>query len=439
MLSRKLNLKIDDRTKQMNKNVIYNFVLKGMAFIVNLLYIRVSYNFFNDDVLFGVWMTILTFLTFITVIDLGLGNGLRNELIKLIATNSLKNAQILVSTTYFYVFLIVSVISLIYLFFNSYINWNQILNSDITNLKFVMNITIITSLINLFFGLIFSISNAYQKNYIFGFFNLLSNLLIVILLIIVELKGVGDQIVVMAFIYGTSNIIVSLLANLLLFKHSFRKIKPQLNKIRVYDGKNIIKSGINFFFLQVLILLIMSINNVIILKILGPTYVTEYQLAFRLFNILVVVAGIIFSPLWSAYRDAYIRKDYVWMTKVVKRNWLIFLLFVIVSFLLVCFGNSILKVWINEKVSVDISILILTAVYSLLIIWQSIHAYLLNSINKFSIQIITFIIGLIIGIPSSIMLGEIMGVPGVLLGSISSLLLFSIVAPYKIRKELEKN
>jgi len=423
----------------MNKNVIYNFVLKGMAFIVNLLYIRVSYNFFNDDVLFGVWMTILTFLTFITVIDLGLGNGLRNELIKLIATNSLKNAQILVSTTYFYVFLIVSVISLIYLFFNSYINWNQILNSDITNLKFVMNITIITSLINLFFGLIFSISNAYQKNYIFGFFNLLSNLLIVILLIIVELKGVGDQIVVMAFIYGTSNIIVSLLANLLLFKHSFRKIKPQLNKIRVYDGKNIIKSGINFFFLQVLILLIMSINNVIILKILGPTYVTEYQLAFRLFNILVVVAGIIFSPLWSAYRDAYIRKDYVWMTKVVKRNWLIFLLFVIVSFLLVCFGNSILKVWINEKVSVDISILILTAVYSLLIIWQSIHAYLLNSINKFSIQIITFIIGLIIGIPSSIMLGEIMGVPGVLLGSISSLLLFSIVAPYKIRKELEKN
>ncbi|MCQ5363556.1 hypothetical protein NOW01_00900 [Anoxybacillus salavatliensis] len=439
MLSRKLNLKIDDRTKQMNKNVIYNFVLKGMAFIVNLLYIRVSYNFFNDDVLFGVWMTILTFLTFITMIDLGLGNGLRNELIKLIATNSLKNAQILVSTTYFYVFLIVSVISLVYLFFNSYINWNQILNSDITNLKFVMNITIITSLINLFFGLIFSISNAYQKNYIFGFFNLLSNLLIVILLIIVELKGVGDQIVVMAFIYGTSNIIVSLLANLLLFKHSFRKIKPQLNKIRVYDGKNIIKSGINFFFLQVLILLIMSINNVIILKILGPTYVTEYQLAFRLFNILVVVAGIIFSPLWSAYRDAYIRKDYVWMTKVVKRNWLIFLLFVIVSFLLVCFGNSILKVWINEKVSVDISILILTAVYSLLIIWQSIHAYLLNSINKFSIQIITFIIGLIIGIPSSIMLGEIMGVPGVLLGSISSLLLFSIVAPYKIRKELEKN
>lgn len=439
MLSRKLNLKIDDRTKQMNKNVIYNFVLKGMAFIVNLLYIRVSYNFFNDDVLFGVWMTILTFLTFITMIDLGLGNGLRNELIKLIATNSLKNAQILVSTTYFYVFLIVSVISLIYLFFNSYINWNQILNSDITNLKFVMNITIITSLINLFFGLIFSISNAYQKNYIFGFFNLLSNLLIVILLIIVELKGVENQIVVMAFIYGTSNIIVSLLANLLLFKHSFRKIKPQLNKIRVYDGKNIIKSGINFFFLQVLILLIMSINNVIILKILGPTYVTEYQLAFRLFNILVVVAGIIFSPLWSAYRDAYIRKDYVWMTKVVKRNWLIFLLFVIVSFLLVCFGNSILKVWINEKVSVDISILILTAVYSLLIIWQSIHAYLLNSINKFSIQIITFIIGLIIGIPSSIMLGEIMGVPGVLLGSISSLLLFSIVAPYKIRKELEKN
>lgn len=432
--------KENSRSKLMQINIAYNFGIKGLSVLLNLLIVSYTYNYLGSDTLFGIWSTILTFLTWITMIDMGLGNGLRNELIKELACENKRRAKVLISTAYFFMFLIVSLFILIFVLLNPYINWSNIfnINSVISDLNTAMYVIVLMGLINLFLNLIFSISNALQRGYYFGIYNLLSNSLMVISLIVMGRMDSEFKLLVVATIYSGANIIIAVIYNLYLFDRDYKDIKPSIKLINTDIGFKIVRDGLSFFALQLLTVIVMSFNNVIILRYLGASYVTEYQLAFKLFSIVIVISGIIFSPLWSAFRDAFIKKDYEWMRKVMVRNYFLYFFFVAISLVLIFLGNPILKLWISEKIFVSTNVLVLTSVFCLLVIWQSFHAYILNSMNKLKIQIYSFSIGLFIGIPTSIKLSSSMGTEGILIGSIIALSIFSLFAPYVIYKELKK-
>ncbi|MCI1575003.1 MAG: MATE family efflux transporter [Weizmannia coagulans] len=426
----------DTRTNLFIKNIYFNFLLKGFAFIVGLVMVRITYDFFKSDTLFGIWSTILTFLSWISMGDLGLGNGLRNELINELAKRNFSKGKLLVSTAYAIMFLLVLTFLTVLFLIYHFVNLNFLFHSGNNNVSVTILIVTTLSLINLFFNLIFSISDAYQKNYIFGFYNLAANIIIITFIFLLKNHFENNHLIIMALIYGISNILVAIIASINLYTKEFKHVKPDINFIDYKKGKKILKDGLGFFFLQFLTIIAFSFNNIVIVKFLGPKEVTQFQLAYKLFNIIIAFSGIIFSPLWSAYRDAFVRKDYAWMKKTIIKTNTSMIIFAVITVAFILFGNNILKIWINENIKVDIFVLSLTGVYSLLIVWQSINAYLLNSLNMIKVQVITFIIGLIIGVPVAIVLGKQIGTSGVLVGSIISLSLFSITAPLVIRKTI---
>ena len=58
------------------------------------------------------------------------------------------------------------------------------------------------------------------------------------------------------------------------------------------------------------ILFIFQFTNIIITRIEGPDVVTQYNIAYKYFNVLNMFALIILSPFWSAFTDAYVKKDF---------------------------------------------------------------------------------------------------------------------------------
>lgn len=434
---KKRSINKEERTDIFVKNIIYNFLLKGLAFVVGLLMVRVTYDFFDSSVLFGIWSTILTILSWITMVDLGLGNGLRNELILILAKKEYTRGKILVSTAYSLIFIIIIFALILYLLFSKFIDWSRIFNLQNNDLPMTMLVVITLSLISLFFNLIFSISNAYQKNYIFGFYNLIANICILIIAFILKDYLESNHLIIFATLYGLANIFVGVIASVILFSKEFIDVKPNIKHVHFKEGRKILYDGIGFFGLQLLTIIVFSFNNLIIIRYLGAEEVTEFQLAFRLFNIIIAISAILYSPLWSAYRDAYVRKDYIWMKRTVFKTKISMLVFIIITILFVLFGNDILRIWIGDNIKINVDILLLTGVYSLLVIWQSVNAYLLNSLSMLKVQMLSFTIGILIGIPLSIILGVKFGTSGVLIGSIVSLSFFSIIAPIVIRKKID--
>ncbi len=88
-----------ERTALINKNIFFSLILKGGSVLITLLMVPLTINYVNP-VQYGIWLTIGTIVYWFTVMDIGLGNGLKNEIAYSLAVNDESKIKSYVSTTY---------------------------------------------------------------------------------------------------------------------------------------------------------------------------------------------------------------------------------------------------------------------------------------------------------------------------------------------------
>ena len=134
---------VDSLTKLTGKNIVYTFVLKGLSFIISLLYVPILLSCL-DEKIYGVWLALTSVVSWLSLFDIGIGNGLKSKLTESLAVNNIEYSRKLVSTSYVYSALIFSVILVISLIINCFIKWNlllnveQIFNNDLTITAFLV-------------------------------------------------------------------------------------------------------------------------------------------------------------------------------------------------------------------------------------------------------------------------------------------------------------
>lgn len=79
---------------------------------------------------YGIWLTLSSIIAWLSYFDLGFAHGFRNRFAEAKAKGDIRLAKEYVSTTYAVLFLLFSVILLITLMVNKYLNWSSILNID---------------------------------------------------------------------------------------------------------------------------------------------------------------------------------------------------------------------------------------------------------------------------------------------------------------------
>ena len=81
--------KIIASNEMLLKNIIGAFVVKGGSLIISVVLLPLYLRFFGDQTVLGIWYTILSILNWVVLFDLGLGQGLRNQLPVFIVENGL--------------------------------------------------------------------------------------------------------------------------------------------------------------------------------------------------------------------------------------------------------------------------------------------------------------------------------------------------------------
>jgi O-antigen/teichoic acid export membrane protein len=59
--------------------------------------------------------------------------------------------------------------------------------------------------------------------------------------------------------------------------------------------------------------------NIIISRFFSSFSVTEYNIAYKYFSVLLMVFGIIMTPIWGAVSDAMAKNDYKWIHKIERQ------------------------------------------------------------------------------------------------------------------------
>lgn len=119
---------VSEKDKVIYKNIVGAFVVKGASLLLSLFTMPAYMRFFADEQILGAWFTLLSVLSWILNFDLGIGNGLRNNLTAAIAIGDRKEAKEYISSAYWMIGFVMLVVGSIGLIAIPYIHWNAVFN-----------------------------------------------------------------------------------------------------------------------------------------------------------------------------------------------------------------------------------------------------------------------------------------------------------------------
>ena len=183
------NLNIDKRTKKAAKNILASILFKGGSILTSLILVPLTLSYLNSYE-YGVWLTLSSILSWIYILDIGLGNGLRNKLTEALALNNLQLAKIYVSTTFYALTFLIFFIYVLFLVIDQWIDWNIILNVDpnkVQNLNSIVVIVFAFFCVSFILKTIGNIYMAYQQPAVNDLLLLLGNIISLVLIYICTL------------------------------------------------------------------------------------------------------------------------------------------------------------------------------------------------------------------------------------------------------------
>ena len=101
---------------RLGKSMILSTLCKPIGMLLSFLYTPLLLNCLGEES-YGIWSTILSIINWINYFDVGIGNGLRNQLTKDVERKDNESARSSVSTAY----ILLSLVSFVILLFGSII------------------------------------------------------------------------------------------------------------------------------------------------------------------------------------------------------------------------------------------------------------------------------------------------------------------------------
>ena len=433
---------IDERTKKINKHILLSFFYNGGSILASFLLVPLSINFLDVEN-YGIWLAITSFLSWFSFFDIGLGNGLRNKYTEAIAKNDFTSAKGYVSTAYFSIGLMSSIVFLFFLILNYFIDWTLIFNTEndlMSDLKLLLPIIFGFFFIQLVAKLIISIRLASQEHSFQAKTHFLSTFISLIAVWILTEIDKGSLVLFGTF-YSLIPVLILIMFNLISFKGKYRSTRPSWTFVKRKYFNSIFGLGIKFFLIQVAGIVLFATDNFIIIHLFSPSEVVPYTISHKYMGISLMVFNILISPFWSSITDAYIKKDLSWIKKSMRNLTIMIMLFFLLIILMVIFSQFFFFFWIGELIIIKNSLTIAMAIFFLLSIIYSPFTYFVNGVGKIRLQMILISVSAIINIPLSIFLADCLGygVNGVILASIICILPYTIICPIQYFKIINNN
>jgi O-antigen/teichoic acid export membrane protein len=417
-----LNSKIDslfkeERSKKLIINVLSSFIVKIVSMAVTLTLIPISLKYTNKST-YGVWLTISSVIIWFNLFDLGLSNGLTNKLTESFAKQDSEKARKYLSTTYCFLFIIITSFSILFFLFNKIIDWNQVFNTTIPPTELQTAITIIYLSFCLTFILkpINDLLKSQQKHFILSIIQVSGNTLALLCIFFLG-DYFSTKFIFLCIALGFSYPIALLIASIVFYSTLFKKISPLISLASKKYFKDIFGISTKFFIIQTSIILILTSNNFLISHFVDNQNVTYYNIAYRLFSIISIFQVMIMTPLWPAFTDAYTLKDFNWIRSAVSRsNKLNFLLCIpLIIMFFIC--DHIYNLWIGGDIKIPFEINLLIVIFVAISLFKETYVSFINGAGKLNLQALLSIIAILVQFPLAIFLVKIcnLGTSGILL------------------------
>lgn len=408
-----------ERSIRAKKNILFSFIIKGLSIAISLVLVPLTISYVNPT-RYGIWLTLSSIIGWFSFFDIGFGNGLRNKLAEAITKGQYDLARIYVSTTYAILAMIIGVILILFFSINPFLNWADILNAPqemAGELSILALIVFVFFCIQFVLQLLITVMTANQEPAKASFFSFLGSL-ISLLIIFVLTKTTQGSLVYLGTAFSVAPVVVLLASSFWLFRYDYKKYSPSIKYVKFSHARDLMGLGIKFFVLQVAAIVIYQTSNIIIAQLFGPAQVTPYNIAYKYFGVVPMIMGIILMPFWSAFTEAWTKKDIQWIKNTMVKLKIIWVLMAIGTIIMLIFSNFIYKLWVGKEIVVPFSVSALLAAYVIIYSWNGIYINFLNGVGIIKLQLYSGILGMVLNVPLAIYFGRTLGIVGVIIPTV---------------------
>lgn len=195
------------------------------------------------------------------------------------------------------------------------------------------------------------------------------------------------------------------------------RLRPSLRRVDRETVVRLLRTGSLFFVLQLAVAVAYESDALVLAQMLGPRAVTAYSVTMRIFLVVPTLAGFVLAPLWPAYGEAIARGDTEWARRTLRRSVRNgFLLSCGSALILALVARSLIHVWTGFRPSY---VLVAAAtIWVVVITAGAVLAAFLNGAGVFRAQVVLAVSMMTANLGLSIAFTRWLGVSGVIWGTI---------------------
>lgn len=392
---------LGENSKIIIKNVSGAFAVKGLSLIISFITTPLFIQYFNDNKVLGVWYTLLSVLIWFLNFDLGLGNGIRNNLVKALTIKDYDKGRRIISSGMFAVGLVTTLLTIIGVILISILDLNSFFNID-TNIisphaLFLSTIFVFIAIMFRFFlTTISSVFYALQKSAINNFLALCVSIMQLLYILIIKFDTPEEALIQISFAYIFLSNFPIVIAGIIVFYKELKQCRPSIRYIDKISIKGIIGIGALFFFCQILYMIIANTNEFFITSLYGSEYTAEYTFYHKLATIGTMIISLALTPIWSVVTKAQTEGNYAWLNKFYKYIKISGIGILVLQLLLVPFIPWLMDIWLGKGViSVSYNTAIAFALFGTAFLYSGMLATIANGLTMMKTQTITYLIAVV--------------------------------------------
>ena len=393
--------KLGENNRILLTNSLGALVVKGAGLLVSLISTPALIQYFCDNTILGVWYTILSVITWIDFFDLGIGNGLRNSLVKSFAEKDWDKAKEQISSAYLMVGILTATILAAGSILIGLLDWNSILNISKEQLSVQVLTTAIQRvylgvILHFFLKLISSVIYSMQKSALNNLISLLGSFLRLLFVLVAPRSDPETNLLSIANAYAFFACIPYLVATIIIFSTKLRRVAPSVHFCKREAIGKVMSVGGMFFVCQILYMLLINTNDICITYFTGPENTTDYNIYFKLFSAIGTLAQLALTPVWSMVTKAIYEKSFQWLQSLYWRSVKLMIPVALVQLMLVIVFPNVVDIWLGEAaIQVNYVYASMFAFWGTVFTFQNVLSTFVCGLGKMKLQVFFYSVGVV--------------------------------------------
>jgi O-antigen/teichoic acid export membrane protein len=400
-----------DRYIRAGRSMAFNAVSAALGLMVLLCSVSLTLPYLGQE-RFGVWMTISSLAAMLSLLDLGVGNGLVNLVAHAKSTDEHWRLQTIVSRGVWLLIAIGVLAALVLAGALSIVGLNRVIKiqSQAAAHEAQTSVLVFIALFcaNIPLGGVRKVFQGLQRAWEPHIASSIGYLCALPLLFVCARYHAPIPYLIGAT-YGMQ-VLGSLLLLLRLYREKVFSFRPDRSTSTWHDWKVLLSSGWVFMALQIGAMCGWGSDALIVSHILGASEVARLAIAQRLFQFVPVAVAMFTGPLWGLYADAKARGDRIFILTTLKISLsVVSLVALLMSGTILLASPWLLHLWIGSRLQVPELLLCAVAVWVVLDSFGSAFAIFMNGMGELRSQL--FAVGLFcaVALPLKIILLNTLG------------------------------